>query len=387
MKYFIILTIIFVISKNIMAAEGIALGPMRLYPEVDIGLKYNDNISWRSSNEQSSFVSVLSPKVKLERQERAKSYELSLGTEIGYFWDSHNDNYVDLGLRANTDWQLNRKSNVVVSGSYNKGHDNRGWTDKSDTGRPNTWNLITLKGKYNYGGRQSTARIETELQHSIKRYEDYHFFEKLDDNDNTNISSRFLYRLFARTYTFVEASYTMTKFQSQIFPRDNKSLNLSVGARWLITDQIEGKAQAGYLIKDFDLEGIENFSGLSWNAKVEWQTTKRVRLDMATSRATLDAFFGDFVIANNYSITARYTLNPRMSTSIGFSITDYEYPTSDRRSVETSFKFTGYNLGFHYTLWKDTTLSGGYNFFGRDSSFDNDNFNQNIFNITFTTAF
>ncbi len=360
-------------SPTTLTAEGVPIANgVRLFSDIGVRLEHNDNITQQSTNEISSFITVLTPEFTLDSKQRSSSYSLMLRPEIGRYFSSSADNYEDLKLLATGDWQIGRLIDFTLRGQYLKEHDARGSLDYLNLGEPYKWDQFSIGGLFSYGRSTAKFRIEAELNQLIKRYDDL----VSEDKDLTDISARFFYRVLPKTRIFFEASHKLIDYQSSSSSLDNNLSNYSVGATWQATKKTTGKAQIGYLNKDFDSAAREDFSGVSWNVSMQWVPMSRSTFEFATSRMPFDSSgLGDYLLYDNFSVKWTHSWKERISTTLGLSLANVEYEGKTGSVVRTDDTD---NIHFlvNYNLKKWLGIETGVYFTERDSTHDYDDFDR-----------
>jgi hypothetical protein len=399
MTKFSLTLILSVACNTALAAEGIPLGPFQAIPEIEVTLKHDDNVTLESQDETSSLVTVLRPQVTLLSQQRTQSYSVILGTEIGFYADSSDDDYIDLFLKGNANWQFGPMANLSVGARYMRGHDHRGSTDRGinvgDEREPDTWDEFGVNGLFEYG-RKERIGFDAEIGYTTRSYDDFIYEEKLDDRDQTDITGRAYYRILPKTRLFFEASYSMIEYQNPNpnARSDNDVFNYSVGATWTATAKTKGTAQVGYLKKEFDSSSpnFEDFSGTSWQIAVEWKPMPRSIVDFYTGRYTNDTtgiHSGGFQDTQDFSVNWTHNWMPRLSTKAGLYWAQTDYPGGLRKQIglaERSDDLINIDLGVSYQLLRWASITAGVSFTERDSNLDIDDYERNIYYITFKAA-
>ena len=379
MRDLLILTLLF--SETVLAAKGIPIGgTIRMFPEIGVQFKHDDNIAWASENEVSSFVTVFTPQIKFERKQRSSGYALTVGTEVGRYTASSNDNYEDISLLGEAEWQLTRRAKFFVNADYLMGHDPRGSTDRGDSVLPNTWGLTRLMSQFSYG-LGSKYTVEAELGHISKRYQDFSLAEKVDNFNDTALKARVLYRILPKINVFVETAYSIIDYQFVGSTQDSDISTLSLGAKWQATAKTSGSAQIGYLSKDFDSAVRNDFSGLTWKMAVQWKASNRSTVDISTGKFINDTTgIGDVLITQDFSISEKHVWMPRISSTVGFYMAKMNFE-GDFREIDRADDLTAYQLAMNYNWSRNIMLSAGLDINKRDSNYNTDDFDQNIFFI------
>ncbi|MEN8216504.1 MAG: outer membrane beta-barrel protein [Pseudomonadota bacterium] len=406
MTKFYLTLILSVACNTALAAAKFPLGPFQLQviPDIEVTLKYNNNVTLESHEETSSPVTILRPQVTLLSQQRTQSYSVSLGTQIGYYANSSVDDYLDLFLKGNANRQFGPAVNLSLNAAYMRGHDQRGSTDRGihvgDQREPDTWDDFSVNGLLQYG-RKDRIGFDAEIGYNTRSYDDFIYEEKMDDKNQTDLTGRAYYRILPKTRLFFEASYSMIKYQNPNpdARSDSDVSNYSVGATWTATAKTKGTVQVGYLTKEFDSssDNFEKFTGTSWQIGVDWNPMPRSTVNFYTGRYTNDTtgiHSGGLQDTQDFSVNWTHNWRPRLSTKAGFYWAQTDYPGGLRKQIglaERSDDTFNFDLGVNYQLlrWGNLTagLTAGVSFTERDSNLDSDDYDQQIYYITFQAAF
>jgi hypothetical protein len=381
-------------SSAFAASQGSEIGPFRLFPEVGISFQHNDNIGLDNTNEESSAVTILSPKVTLVSKRRGSTYSLGLGTNIGRYASSPNsiDNYEDVNLSANADLQLSRIVGLTFGAFYRLGHDSRGSTDRSNSNSfLDTYGIAGGNALFSYG---SNARIgfEGEVGYSEKRYKDYSSTiingVTDSDRDDTNVAGRLFYRVMPKTRVFAEVTYGQTDYiierpTQPNLNQDSDQWGINVGARWRATAKSSGTAKIGYFKKDYDAAGREDFTGFAWQIGVQLKPLRQSTVDIYTGKTVSDSTgIGDFIDTKDLSVNWNHNWMPRISTDLGIYYANSQYEGNPRED-----DFTSFNIGVNYDLMKRTKVSAGVHFSNRDSTNAAEEYDQTVYMISINSAF
>ncbi len=382
------------------AAQGIPAGPFRVLPEVAVDMQHDNNVTQTATNEISSFATVLSPQVTLELKQSRTNVRINAGTQLGFYFDSSEDDYTDAHLSGNANLSLGSAAGLSVGAQYKLGHDPRGSTDRVSGNSPAEWDQWGVKGLFRFG-HEARIGIEAGLGYTAKAYDLEANAVALDDFADANVVARFFFRVLPKTRLFAEADYTATDYD--VTPtkpaegpnRDSDSLNLSVGLKWDATAKTSGSAQIGYLMEDFDAETytdtsgnsqkIEDFSGVSWKVGVDWKPLNRSVVNIATSKYNSEATgVGYNLETTNLSASWTHNWMDPLSTTLGFNFaqTDFEGDPNKREDDVLSYK-----IGAKYNILKWASVGANVTLANRNSSIASNDYDQTIFSLTFKAAY
>lgn len=364
--------------------RGIPSGPGVFYPRVDFQLGFDDNITQVESSEIDSGFVVLNPQAEYRIQRGVDLDSVMAGFSVGRYFDSSEDDYEDAQLIGKT---LRRLSPLMTGGlqaMYQLGHDARGATDRGIGLETDTWHLGSLRGMVTYGEKTAQASGEVEAGIATKRYKDFSFPEKIEDKDIVDIGANLYYRVQPKTHMLFGMDYATTDFTSDSSIRDNDQYRLWVGTVWQATGKTTGKVRAGFARRNYDDDRVDDFSGVNWEGAVQWSPTALALIDLATSRRAEDTTggAGDYILSDNFYVGWTHKWMPKVASKASLSLTNRDYEGLSRSDDEMRYALT-----LNYQLKRWLSLGGGIASSHRDSNFDTEDYDRNIFSLTLSAVF
>ena len=146
----------------------------RIRPSVSVTGKFDDNIFATDSDEESDFITVISPRLNVDSTWDKHSLRFKVGADVGRYGDFDAENYDDFWLTADGKYNLTATTDIFGGLGYGSEHEGR---DSPDA---------VLGGLYptTYESRNGYVGIKT-LQNSTTyriglTYEDLDFDDVLD---------------------------------------------------------------------------------------------------------------------------------------------------------------------------------------------------------------
>jgi hypothetical protein len=364
-------------------SKGRQVGPFLAYPEVGTTVVHDSNIFQSPDNEKSSLVFTINPGLKLERSWQGSNYALALASPIGIYANSSNDNYVDGQFSAQADWKLPRSLGLKFLGEYIRGHDSRGGTDRPDAGEPKTWHSGSMSVSGSYGRKETRARLEVGGKFTLKRYDKFGLSDKLDDKNIANLHTALFYQVLPKTYLLGKIQYANTDYVSSLSAGDSNEMKYSLGATWEATAKTSANIELGYSNRDYDATGVENVSGVYWNAGIQWKPLSHSVLDLTTSKSVDDATgIGSYISQRNVGMAWKHKWSPRILSTANFSIAAYDYGGSPRSDDLYNY---GANLTYQYRKWLN--VGAGVQMNHRDSNNNNFDYDKTVFSLNLRATF
>jgi hypothetical protein len=355
-------------------------------PGLNSGLKYDDNITSASASvdKQDSWVLTVSPAVQAQLLDGNNVYTLEAGIEYGDYFSSSDDNYLDALLKAKSEIELNQSNRINLEAMYVAGHEDRGTglfegTSGVDQVEPNTYDVLSAGGYYEYGAKTTPARVRANAKYSSKEYSNFESISQYRNFDDSTLGATFYYDTLASTSLFLDVQNVATGFDviDPTGDRDNTTNTAKLGVEWEATATTEGSIGIGYQNKRFDNENRKDFSGLSWDAKVTWKPLTYSELDFTTGRASRDPNGeGDFIRGTSYGVQWHHEWSELFTSSVGFKQVNDDYTGVVREDKSKIYQF-----GINYSVARWLTLNTGVDIIEVDSTDSQFAFDRNIYFI------
>jgi hypothetical protein len=268
---------------------------------------------------------------------------------------SHDDDFVAHDVRVAGDNYFSARSRLGWSIGHMGAVDPRGATQRTISTNPDRWNATVAEGRYIYGAPDAAGRVEFDVSYVPKRYQNNRTFTEVADVDVSQFAGRFFYRVGARTLMFVEARQTKYDYKSATSIDNNTERNYNVGVTWEATAATTGVVKFGHLSKNFDLAGISDFSGTSWEASVRWLPLSYAAFDLSTSRSTADPTgVGDYVLNTGSSLAWVHRWTGYLNSRVAYSSLRSSYAAAARVDTTKTWSATvSYNVLRWLTLGID----------------------------------
>jgi hypothetical protein len=331
---------------------GIPVGPLVAYPGIDVTVARDSNLYSSNINRGASWVTTVSPYVKLEGKTGPHSFDLTAGLSQGYYHSSSADNYTDYSLAGNANFVFSGRAGLRLRGEHRYGHDPRGSTDRPSGGNPDEYTNTGLDGIFSYGAPGAQGRIEIDAGAFKREYKNNRAFTVASDRETYVLGGQFFWRIAPKTEFLVGARQRTTDYDLSTSTLDSTERNYFVGAKWEATAATSGTVRFGRLTKDFDSSTRRDFStNSSWDAAVRWAPLTYSVFDFATSKSSNESSgLGDFIVAKNHTVTWTHAWNSRLSTALngGYREDDYQGAGVNRTDKTTTY---GAKATYQWQRW------------------------------------
>ncbi|WP_180237250.1 outer membrane beta-barrel protein [Lacimicrobium alkaliphilum] len=352
-----------------------------LIPGVDVTLKHDDNIANTQFNEQSSSILVVTPTLAATLLDGVNEYNLQTAVSGGRYFSSSIDDYFDAYASGQAKMEFTDQHRLQLDAEYLDSHDQRGTGVFDASGQtqpePTEYRVIDLSGFYEFGARSTPARIRLGAGFMQKDYQNLKSITQFREFNKTSATAAFYYDTGA--FTSLVAQFQRDDIRYDLVDidrgsRDNLDARYMVGMDWQATALTSGELRIGYQDKTFDNPLREDFSGLSWEAAINWQPLSYSTVTLDTGRRARDPDLrGDVIKESSYGLGWEHDWSSDMQSNLLVG-----YVRSDYQGVDQLDKYWRYEANMSYRinyLWK---LEGGVEFSDRSSNVDIFNFDKRV---------
>jgi hypothetical protein len=317
---------------------GIPVGPLVAYPGIDATTSHDSNLYSSNANRRGSWVTTVSPYVRLEGKTGQHAFDLTAGFSQGYYHSSRDDDYTDYSLLGNASFVFSGRAGLRLRGEHRYGHDPRGSTDRPSGGSPDEYTNTGLDGIFSYGAQGAQGRIEIDAGAFKREYKNNRVSTVASDRETYVLGGQFFWRVAPKTEILVGARQRTTDYDLSTSTLDSTERNYFVGAKWDATAATSGTVRYGRLTKDFDSSTRRDFStNSSWDAAVRWAPLTYSVFDFSTSKSANESSgAGDFILAKNHTVTWTHAWNSRLSTALNGGYREDEYQGGVNRTDKTT---------------------------------------------------
>jgi len=354
---------------------GVPLGAFRLFPVLNQGVRFDDNIFATDSDKQSSVVYTASPELRLESNWSRHSFTALAQLEYEDFLENSEEDHLDSYVGADGRLDFARNTELGGGASYQRETEPR--TSSSSP-------LIAEEPiRYDLGGVYGTfatqfnrLRFSSRLDWRTYDFDDGRtpagaVVDQDDrDRDRFDASARFDYAVSPATSLFGEASYNERSYDLQppetLISRNSDGVEILFGANFDLSSVARGEIAVGWFEQDFDDAAFGDADGFDVRAGVEWFPTQLTTVEFTASRGVEDSGIigSPAYIATGAEIRVDHELlrNLILSAGVGYADDDYEGIDREDERVSVTLDATwlvNRNVGIRpYYSYIDQTSSG-----------------------------
>jgi polysaccharide biosynthesis protein VpsM len=360
---------------------GTQLGQSPAYANwwVGAGVGYDDNLFLTQDNKRASGFYVVSPGLRIDARSPNSVISLSHQYQVGRYWTSHNDDYIDHTTHAQADWAFTRRAFGRVGLDYIAGHDPRGSTDRAIANRPDEYKLFSPSATFAFGAPGAQGRAEAYYSYANKRYTNNRATTRFSDRETQEYGGALYFRVAPKTYVLGEARQTDIDYK--VFsPNGGKELRFYAGVSWEATALTTGTLKFGRARRDFDGPApSESFN--SWEGVVTWAPRTYSTFDFITSRQTNESTgLGRFIITEAYQVNWNHDWTSYLRTGLSARWQRDDYQGFARTDDTTTL---GLRVGYKMRRW--LVLGAEYTYSKRDSNLNFD-YDKNFYLLTATVT-
>ena len=368
-------------------AAPVAFGSFDFIPTVDVGFRYDDNVTRQLDNEISSFSQIISPQFLLLNNFGASQVRFGYRLRNERFYSSSADNYTDHFFTSAVEYELNIRHRFDVGFEFEDGHQQRGtgFSILNDIDAPDTYKTTSFNMNYSYGAPGAKGRLDVNVNLNGQDFDNDQFVGFARDRNNFTVGGTFFYRVGTTTdltFDIISTSVDYNEAFDVANTLDSAVTSYLVGLSWEATAQTSGFFKVGYEEKDFDSSLREDFDGFDWSAGITWEPTDNAQVILTTgSRTDETNGEGNFILAKNYRLEWRHDWLERVRTSVSFNLAEDEYEGQPVGFSVREDDQEQINLSLFYQFRRWFNVEVGYSRDSRDSNRATVEYDRNQFLI------
>lgn len=379
----LVLTALSAQSQQFNDAAPVAFGSFDFIPTVDVGFRYDDNVTRQASDEVSSFTRIISPQFVLLNNFGASQTRFGYRMRNEDFFSSSADNYTDHFLFAGVEYELNIRHRLDISFDFEDGHEQRGtgFSIVNIRETPDTYKDTDFDIRYSYGAPGATGRLDLTGSLSNRDYDLDTPEGLVRDRSINSVTGTYFHRIGATTdatFDIIKREVSYNFAFNDANPLDSDITSYLLGLRWEATAKTSGFAKIGYEEKTFESNLREDFDGFDWSAGITWEPTDAAQFTFSTDNDTNETNGeGNFIRQRDYRFQWNHRWLERLRTSASITVSEdrYEGQLTEfgiREDDLQRFNATAY---YQFRRWLNFEL--GYTFDTRESNREGIEFDRN----------
>lgn len=358
----------------------VKIGEIDFIPTVKLRTGHDDNIRQApSGEEESSWVTGISPHFLLRAQERRNVYEASYRLRYQYFHSDTDENRDDHFLYVRSQQHFSARSRLRLRAGFNRiqfteDEENRRFDEEG-----NIREQYRVSGVYGYGARTAKGQIELGAHYLWNRYDnnlDTGSLNREEEYDNPRVRGTFYWRVAPKTRALFEIRYDEFDYVWSGSDLDSYNVNYLVGLNWRATAKTSGVAKFGYEDKNFSDNEFDDRSNPAWEVSATWKPMSRTSLTLRTiSRIAEGSSTESYIERQRYRLNWLHEWSDRFSSDLRISRRDDEYKGGSNDGREDKIGILALSLNYHARRWLDIGLEGQLK--QNDSTLDSAEYDRN----------
>lgn len=370
---------------------GIPFGGFRLFPQVTLEEAYDDNILRTDTGTVDSFITVVTPKARLQSEWSVHSLGFEVESEIGHYWGHTKENYQDYGMRA--DGRVDIRRDTILSGSagYSHDHEDRGSPDDDRGSEPTTFDETNLDATFFQGFNRVSVSVDGNLRQL--KFDNTPTTTGFIDNQGRNRTEteekvRVGYEIVPEFEAFVAGGLNQRNYDLPIndggFNRDSDGYEVSAGVSIALSELLTGDVSVGYMGQSYDDPALKDIEapkatvGLTWNATR--LTTVRTNLSRSIQETTSANSAG--FVATNAGVTVDHELRRNIILTGGLT-----YSNSDYQGITREDNTYGALAEVSWLLNRVLDFGAKYEYSERSSNLAGQDYKDNKFTVGITAKY
>ena len=356
------------------------------HASLGVGLGYTDNAGRTPpGTETSDNFLALTP---------ALGYKTNLGRHVlqityaGFaerYQDLTNLDFANHRILAAMSFDITRK---LQAGAY------AGWAEVNEqrgtpgtpllTVDPNKIEIISYGASASFGSRDA-RRMQVRGGVGREEWRFQNNNQQLRDRDYDRAFASVHYNPTDRTTVFLLGTYQDIDYtQESPGNLDSEETAIQVGAEWQATARTHGVITIGNLEKKYDNPSVDDFSGLTYTARIRWQPRSYSGVSVYASRRPeeADTVADNFFVSTMFGVSVDHGFTDRITGYAYLNFLNDDYNVTDREDDYTDFA-----IGADYIFRRWLSFGARYGRIERDSNVALAEYTENYFALTLRATY
>lgn len=369
------------LSANAWAVEpqSIKLSEGLLFtPTLEVSERHDDNFRAVEDNEESSWITSVTPTFVLGAEGRKSAYQLSYSAVSDTFHSSHKDNNTDHHVNADAGYEFDSRNRLKLNAGFHKIEDTASEDQNVENDKYTTSNV---GGVYSFGAQTARNQIDFGANYQELRYQNSDNLNADKERDTTALNTILYHTVAPKTRALVEARHTDYDYVSNTRLNSN-NVALLAGLTWDATAKTTGTVKFGGEKKRFDDSSIDDESGGMWEVGVKWSPRTYSTFGLNTRRALDEGYNGASSIeSQSTTLSWDHEWMDRLSSTVSYTYSDQDY-----QDITRTDKIDTFGVGLTYEMRRWLDLGVGYKYSEKDSDAVGESYERNIFSISATAS-
>lgn len=358
---------------------GIHAGGFLVFPKLEIGERYEDNIFATKNDRQSDFATIISPSISAESTWSRHGLGLQAFGEFRRFAEHQTEDTEQGGINLTGRLDISGADYVSQFLSFSREAQDRSESDDTGTRRPPLFNHSVARTRYAH----EFSDLEFRVDGDVERFEYIAGFDADRDRLEFGVEPRLSYRLSPYFTPFVALGYLDRNFDAAVnragVDPDSRTYDATLGFGFMLDPALSGELAAGAFHTDFDDSTLDPVTSPLVEGTLSWDVTRLTTVTGTISRREAVAATTDnsskIVSAASLRIDHELLRNVLLDGEVSYRNEDFQ--GSDR--VDNRFDV---EIGSTYLLNPNASISLDYRYSNRASNVDAGDFVDNLVQLS-----
>jgi hypothetical protein len=360
---------------------GARVGSFILYPKVETGITYNDNV-YAIEDKVDDFVAKISPSLDFRGDLGVATAALRASLDRYEYFERETESRTDWSLGANASVEASRGTFVYAAGGFSRAHEDRGDPNAVYTARePTRYDLSEVGG----GLSTSVTRLRLGVDGS---YRNFNYRDNVQQNGfaiNNDDRDREQVRLAGRAgfefspgYSFLaRLAYETVNYRLPVddsdFNRDSEGWRATAGVNFELSRLLEGEVWGGYLTRSYDDARFGKVERAVFGTALTWYPTPLTKVRVNVDRNVLETVFPGYrgFLSTTAALGVEHELLRTVKLTLDARYGRDEYLRARLATVDERHDDNySFSAGVKYTLNRNIYTRLTYDWSKRSSDFD-----------------
>jgi hypothetical protein len=360
---------------------GVRAGSFLIFPKVELGTTYDDNVFATENDKEGDFLFQVLPTVTVQSDFSRHALRFSAGADVGRYADNTSENYVDYFFTGGGRLDVTGDSFLTGDLSYRKLHEDRGDPDSpTAASEPIDFARTNAELAYQHRFNRVIGRVGVGAEN-----EDYDDVASITgttlDQDNRDkwaysATGQVGYDLYPGYQPFLRVTYTRTEYDNGTIKPDSDTYEAVVGTTLDLTNLLTGEIFVGYLSRSYDESQFSNFTGLAYGLQLDYAVTQLTSISGNITRGVEEGFGA--VPSPRDRTTFQVGVDHELLRNVVLSALA-QYQMDDYQNTPQEEDFYLLQAGATYNINRNFYLRGTYSYSTRDSNLPGEDYDRNLF--------
>lgn len=350
-------------------------GGLSITPLLDLEVGYDDNIRGVGIDDESSWVTTLSPSVLMEAIDGLNLYQFRYRADARRYHSSQDDDHVNHSAELLANLVFNQRNRLNLSATHYRTEQiaNTRFIDVNDE-----FNTSRLGAVYGFGVPSATFNFDLGVDHTWRRTDNSGGINRDREYDMAGANGVVYFRVSPKTRLLAEYRYQDYEYEMRGSDLDNERDIYLLGVTWDATAKTVGTLKFGHEDRDFSSSARKDISNSYWEADITWQPRPMSTITLGTSKESREGeLTQNYVKATNYDLGWNQRWTDRVHSDVFYSFTEEDFRDMDRKD---DINRAGVRINYDLLRW--ATVGIGYTYYDRDSPIEVRDYDRNVYMLS-----